>query len=505
MTHPAPAAGTAPAARDSALRPGRLGVLGIVFFVVAASAPLIGITGAVPVAMLLGTGAAVPGAYLAVGLTLLLFSVGYATMSRQMTNSGAFFAYVGKGLGVRAGVAAAFAALLAYLTIQLAIYGFFGVVASGFAGGLGLDLPWYVWSILVWAIVSGLSLLSVDVGAKVLGVMLVLEVLVLLVAAVAMLADGGPEGWMLGASFSPDQVFAGGFAGTAGIALAFAFASFIGFEATAIYGEEAKDPKRTVPLATYISIVVISVLFAIVSFAMVTGMGASQVADRVIELSGGLADPAGVLFGLTELYVGGWLTVAMGVLVITSLFAGLLAFQNAASRYFFALGRGGVLPAAVARTNAAGAPIIGVAITSAIALVVMIVFAVAGLDPFANLFSWMSSVTVIAIVLVEILVSIAVIRYFLRHEGGTVWSTRIAPALSILALGVGLYLLMSRFNLLAGTAPEGVDPSLPESAWQLNGLGWLLVLLPFALLVIGYLIARTGARKSEQLVKDFAS
>lgn len=505
MTHPAPDAGTAPAARDSALRPGRLGVLGIVFFVVAASAPLIGITGAVPVAMLLGTGAAVPGAYLAVGLTLLLFSVGYATMSRQMTNSGAFFAYVGKGLGVRAGVAAAFAALLAYLTIQLAIYGFFGVVASGFAGGLGLDLPWYVWSILVWAIVSGLSLLSVDVGAKVLGVMLVLEVLVLLVAAVAMLADGGPEGWMLGASFSPDQVFAGGFAGTAGIALAFAFASFIGFEATAIYGEEAKDPKRTVPLATYISIVVISVLFAIVSFAMVTGMGASQVADRVIELSGGLADPAGVLFGLTELYVGGWLTVAMGILVITSLFAGLLAFQNAASRYFFALGRGGVLPAAVARTNAAGAPILGVAITSAIALVVMIVFAVAGLDPFANLFSWMSSVTVIAIVLVEILVSIAVIRYFLRHEGGTVWSTRIAPALSILALGVGLYLLMSRFNLLAGTAPEGVDPSLPESAWQLNGLGWLLVLLPFVLLVIGYLVARTGARKSEQLVKDFAS
>ncbi len=505
MTHPAPDAGTAPAARDSALRPGRLGVLGIVFFVVAASAPLIGITGAVPVAMLLGTGAAVPGAYLAVGLTLLLFSVGYATMSRQMTNSGAFFAYVGKGLGVRAGVAAAFAALLAYLTIQLAIYGFFGVVASGFAGGLGLDLPWYVWSILVWAIVSGLSLLSVDVGAKVLGVMLVLEVLVLLVAAVAMLADGGPEGWMLGASFSPDQVFAGGFAGTAGIALAFAFASFIGFEATAIYGEEARDPKRTVPLATYISIVVISVLFAIVSFAMVTGMGASQVADRVIELSGGLADPAGVLFGLTELYVGGWLTVAMGILVITSLFAGLLAFQNAASRYFFALGRGGVLPAAVARTNAAGAPILGVAITSAIALVVMIVFAVAGLDPFANLFSWMSSVTVIAIVLVEILVSIAVIRYFLRHEGGTVWSTRIAPALSILALGVGLYLLMSRFNLLAGTAPEGVDPSLPESAWQLNGLGWLLVLLPFVLLVIGYLVARTGARKSEQLVKDFAS
>lgn len=501
MTHSTPAVTT----ERSGLRSGRLGVVGIVFFVVAASAPLIGITGAVPVAMLLGNGAAVPGAYLAVGLTLLLFSVGYATMSRHMTNSGAFFAYVGKGLGVNAGVAAAFAALVAYVTIQLAIYGFFGVVVSGFAGGLGLDLPWYVWSLLVWVIVTGLSLLSVDVGAKVLGVMLALELLVLIVAAVAILANGGPEGWNIGASFDPTLVFAGGFAGTAGIALAFAFASFIGFEATAIYGEEAKDPKRTVPIATYVSIAVISILFALVSFAMVTGMGSSQVADKVIELSGGLADPAGVLFGLTEEYVGSWLTVAMGILVITSLFAGLLAFQNAASRYFFALGRGGVLPASVARTNAAGAPIIGVAITSALAALVMIVFAIAGLDPFLNLFSWMSSITVIAIVLVEILVSIAVIRYFMTHEGGTVWSTKIAPALSILALAAGLYLLMSRFNLLAGTVPDGVDPSLPESAWALNGLGWFLVLLPFIALAVGYVVALVNKKENEQLVRDFAS
>lgn len=490
---------------QSTLKSGRLGILGIVFFVVAASAPLIGITGAVPVAMLLGNGAAVPGAYLAVGITLLIFSVGYATMSRSMTNSGAFFAYVGKGLGVNAGVAAAFAALVAYVTIQLAIYGFFGVVMSGFGAGLGLDLPWYVWSLAVWVIVSGLSLLSVDVGAKVLGVMLVLEVTVLVVAAVAILANGGPEGWNLAASFNPAEIFAGGFAGTAGIALAFAFASFIGFEATAIYGEEAKDPKRTVPIATYVSIGVISILFALVSFAMVTGMGASQVADQVIELSGGLADPAGVLFGLTEQYVGSWLTVAMGILVLTSLFAGLLAFQNAASRYFFALGRGGVLPAAVAKVNNAGAPVNGVIITSAIAAVVMIIFAVTGLDPFLNLFSWMSSITVIAIVLVEILVSIAVIRYFMKNEGGNVWSTKIAPALSIVLLGVGLYLLMSRFNLLAGTVPDGVDPSLPESAWLLNPLGWFLVLLPFLSLLIGYVVALINKKENEQLVKDFAS
>ena len=81
----------------------RLGIAGIVFFVVAAAAPLVGMTGAVPVAIVLGNGAAAPGAYLAVGLTLLVFSVGYSAMSHKVTNTGAFFAYVGPRPGHRPG------------------------------------------------------------------------------------------------------------------------------------------------------------------------------------------------------------------------------------------------------------------------------------------------------------------------------------------------------------------------------------------------------------------
>ena len=489
----------------STLKSGKLGVLGIVFFVVAASAPLIGMTGAVPVAMVLGNGAAVPGAYLAVGLTLLLFTVGYAAMSRTMTNSGAFFAYVGKGLGVNAGVASAFTALTAYITIQLAIYGFFGAVVGGTFASFGFDLPWYVWSLLAWLIVSGLSLLSVDIGAKVLGVLLTLEVLILLIVGFAIFIVGGPEGVDFGASFSPTEIFAGGFTGTAGIALAFAFASFIGFEATAIYGEESRDPKRTVPIATYAAIAVITLLFAIVSFAMVTGLGRTTLIDEVLGRSDGLAAPEGVLFSLADQYAGGWAVVIMTVLIITSLFAGLLAFQNAAARYFFALGRGGVLPARIGTTNKSGAPQNGVIIVSVLAALVIIIFALVGFDPVGNLFFWMSSITVIAIVIVEILVSIAVIVYFRKNGGGNIWTTTIAPALSAIILALGLYLLMSRFNLLAGTVPEGVDPSLPESAWLLDPLGWFLVLLPFIALAVGFIVALINKKENEQLVKDFAS
>ena len=111
---------------DNSLRKNRLGVLGIVFFVVAASAPLVGMTGAVPVAILLGNGAAAPGAYLLVGLVLILFSVGFTAMTSKVTNAGAFFAYVGRGLGKNAGIGSALVSIVGYVTIQLAIYGFFG-------------------------------------------------------------------------------------------------------------------------------------------------------------------------------------------------------------------------------------------------------------------------------------------------------------------------------------------------------------------------------------------
>jgi amino acid transporter len=490
---------------NKSLSKGRLGVVGIVFFVVAASAPLVGMTGAVPVAMLLGNGAATPGAYLAVGLTLLVFSVGYAAMSSKVTNAGAFFAFVGKGLGPKAGVASAYASIIGYVTIQLAIYGFFGLVISLTAAGFGLSLPWWAWALIAWVAVTLLSLLSVDIGAKVLGVLLSVELLALIITAVAILVNGGPEPMDINASFNPALVFAGGFAGTAGIALAFAFASFIGFEATAIYGEESKDPKRDVPRATYWAIGIIAALFAVVSFAMVVGMGSSQLIDQVVERSSVLADPAAVLFSLAAEYVSPEIVTIMALLVVTSLFAGLLAFQNAAARYFFAMGRGGVMPSMLGETNKVGAPQNGALLTSIIAGAVIVLFAAAGLDPFLNLFSWMSGIAVIAVVAVEVLVSIAVIAYFNKAGGGTLWNSKIAPTASVVLMLAGLYLLMSRFNLLAGTVADGVDPSLPESAWALSGLGWFFVLLPFLAMIAGYVVAGTRKNKNDALVRDFAS
>ncbi len=487
-----------PETEETSLRVGRLGVVGIVFYVVAAASPLVGMTGALPVATVLGNGAAVPGAYLAAGIVLLLFSVGYAAMSQRVTNTGAFFAYVGRGLGIGPGVGSAYTSLIAYLAIQLAIYGFFGaVMASQMNDKLGIDLSWWVWTLLAWAVVLLLSAFSVDVGAKVLGVLMLLEIGSLALVSIAVFIQGGPDGVDFAASFAPKNIFVGGLTGSAGIALAFAFASFVGFEATAIYGEESKDPKRSVPIATYTAVTLITVLFAVTTFAVITALGADQAVEQTVKRSSvdgiPLANSAEVIFSVAREYVGGWLADLMSWLVLSSLFAGMLAFQNSAARYFYSMGRAGVLPRALDRVNKAGAPLLGSIVTSVITGVVIVLFELTDKDPILNMFFWFSGLAVVAIVLVEFLVCFAVMAFFRRHPHDlSPWKTTIAPILAAIGLLVGEWLLMSRFGLLAGTVADGVDPT--AQLWGLNFLGYTLVFLPFIVFVVGTIVGTVRRR-----------
>jgi amino acid transporter len=186
------------------------------------------------------------------------------------------------------------------------------------------------------------------------------------------------------------------------------------------------------------------------------------------------------------------------------MFAGLLAFQNAASRYFFAMARGGVLPRALASVNGRGAPSGGVIATSVTTIVVMVLFAVNNLDPVLNLFYWLSTVAVVAITLVEILVSIAVIAYFRKNGGANVWQSVIAPALATLGMALAMYLIIARFNLLSGTVADGVDPTLPESGFALSPLGWFLVALPFIFFVGGLVSAIINKKENSSLVDDMS-
>lgn len=237
--------------------------------------------------------------------------------------------------------------------------------------------------------------------------------------------------------------------GAPGVALMFAVASMFGFESTAIYSGEAKDPRRTVARATYLSVGVIALFFSFVSWMFISFYGADAAVAAAEEavVSG---DSTVFVFNALVGILGAWSGPVAGVLLVTSLFAGILAFHNGINRYIHALATQRSLPCALARTNRQSAPHAAAWVQSILAVLIILPFVVWGLDPVLTLFSWFSGLAVAALVTLYILCSIAVITYSVRHPGGGTWQTRVAPAAAaVLLIGV-LALVVTNFTSLIG-------------------------------------------------------
>lgn len=430
------------------LRRNALGVAAITFFVVSAAAPLTAVAGGYPIAMLLGNGAGVPAAVVLVTLILLVFSVGYTAMARHIANAGSFFAFTSRGLGGVAGGAAAYIALLAYNTMQIGLYGLFGAVTAGTLEGMfGIALPWWVWSLIALAIVALLGYRQIDLSAKVLAVLVIAEYVAVVILDVAVIGSGGAAGISF-TSFTPDAFFSG--STTIGVLLC--FAAFMGFEATTIYSEEARDPQRTVPRATYLAVLIIGIFYAVSTWAMVIGVGA----DKVVETIGGLPDPTTYIFVLSDQYVGGWLTTVMSLLLISSVFAALLAFHNAAARYFYVLGREGLLPAKLGHThNAHQSPHSGSVLQTVLGIVVLAIFAIAQQDPIFALFTWLTNTATLSVITLMALVSFAVLAFFKKQPAlePSAFKASIAPLVAGIALAIIGVLVVVNFDALTGAAP----------------------------------------------------
>ncbi len=167
-----------------------------------------------------------PLLFVVLGAVLALFSLGYAEMSRHVHNAGAFYAYISRGLGGTAGAGAAAVALVAYSALQFAIYGIFGFEVSGLcATYLELQVAWWIPALAAVLAVGALGLLKIDVNARVLGVLLLIEVVLVVVFDIAAVADPAKEGLSLHA-FNPDTLTGAG----VGTALCFCVAAFLGFE-----------------------------------------------------------------------------------------------------------------------------------------------------------------------------------------------------------------------------------------------------------------------------------
>jgi amino acid transporter len=452
-----------------------MGPLELAFFVVAAAGPLLVVAGFAPLAFMIG-GIGAPGAQLVAGVVLLLFAVGFTRMALRIRNRGAFYAYIGRSLGKPMGGGAAVLALVSYSGIAIGQLGAVGAFASGSANRLwGVDIPWWVFAFTALLIVGVLGHRRISLSAKVLGVALFAETAILLVLAVPVLIQGGDSGFDV-SSFKPSNVFAGG--GT-GAMFAIVFGAFIGFESTAVYAEETKDPARTVPRATFLAVGFLAVFYTFMAWIAVLAFGSSNIVDAATK------NPVDLFFIATERYVGHPATVVMEILLVSSAFASTLAFHNTSSRYIFTLSREKILPPVLSKVHPVNeSPYVASLAQSTLGLVVLIAFAIAGADPYLQVFLLMVAPGVLAIIVLQALCAVAIVVFFRHHDrdhGLTVWSTVVAPVVSFVALVVATWLVSRNFELLSG-----------RTDW----VNWLLLgVLPVA---FGLGLARTLWLRSRQ-------
>ncbi|WP_162460159.1 MULTISPECIES: APC family permease [unclassified Mycolicibacterium] len=422
---------------------GRVGATSVVLTVMAFLAPLGAVVGYVPLVIGYGNGLGAPAVFLMCGAILALFLFGFLAMVRQVPRPGAFYAYVSSGLGKRFGLGSGSLTLVMYL-ISLGSFQIFGGIAlsSLLQNGLGVNAPWWVCVTAMTLIVGFCSYRGIDFNVRVLGCIVAVEVVIIVLFDLAALALGArttlptePFTW---SAFN---------SGSVAVAALFAIAFFIGFESTAIYREEVRNPSRTIPLATYIVTAAIAVFYFVSTYCLITVLGV----DKAVSATS--ADPSGSFTAAFSTVLGHTFSQVVAVLVVTSVLASQLAMTNGVSRYVYSFGVDRVLPSALGAVHHRhGSPHRAAVVTTVLTGVVVILVALSGMDAHVA-YGVFSGVAVFGFEVLMLLVSLAVIVYFRRNRGTgeSLWSTVIAPLLSIVCFGWLLVLSAQRADVLLGT------------------------------------------------------
>lgn len=447
---------------------GSLGVAPIVLMVVATAAPLTVMVANSPLIIMLGNGVSAPVDALIAAVIMFLFTAGFVAMSKYISNAGAFYAYIQKGLGRSVGLGSATLAVVSYALILLALQAFIGyAIAEAVSDFSGISLPWWVYSLATVAVIAYLGYRDIELSSKFLAIALVLEIAVVLLVNIAIFIDKGPSG-MESAPFELSNIIAG----SPGLGILFAIFSFIGFESTVIYREEARDPERTIPRATYTAVIIVGLFYVISMWCEVSAIGSANI-DSYVEAHG-----ADLYLALTEHYLGSVAMDFMQVLLITSLFACALSLHNIVVRYQYTLGRFGVLSNRLADVHPDhGSPHTSSFVLTAFTSVALVLLILIGADPVNQIYAWGAMAGTLGYMVILSLTCAAVIAFFYRQGGQqSLWRTRLAPAGGMLGILGCLWIAIDNLPSLIGGD-------------HANAVSILAVLLLVATFATGFLMA----------------
>nr|WP_277814876.1 APC family permease [Galbitalea soli] len=434
-----------------------------------AAAFSVGLIGPVGVMALLGAGAAAmlgggaTWAFIFALVAVAFVAYGFIKLSRHISHTGSVYATVGLTLGPRAGFIAGWALFLGYVTIGAGSGIEIGLFVSQLLKdfGLAFDPDWF------WVTVVALALV-VLVGRREVHTITRLLLFAELAGAVLVLILDLVIFVRVGTGHAPGtQTFSWGFLslpqGTditliAGAAV-FGFLAFAGFEGAATLGEETSNPKRDIPRALKVAIVVVGAFYLITIIAQSIGYGLDA---KGIKAFGASSAPYG---DLARAFVGPWLADLLTLSATISLFAIFIGTMAGAARILFALSRDTGSSNPLTRVSKHGSPVNALTVVAVLALIVV---AIERLLSYAVLDATFYALTIgtIALLVAYVLATVGAIRFlfFGKTAGGAPRWQIVVP---ILALVLVVYTLYK--NAVGLSAPYSYFPYM-VAVWLLIGL-----------------------------------
>ena len=276
----------------------------------------------------------------AFGTVMLLFvALNLNQFAKRSTTAGSMFAYATRGLGPTAGGMTAWCLIWAYLFIGIAgLTGF-----TNFTNVLLDMLPGHheLPPLLLFAACAALSwyLAYRDIQLSTI-LMLILEaisvVFILALSFIVLFGHGIPvdhdQLTLKGTSFS-----------NMGFGVVVAIFSLVGFECATAFGDEAKNPLKTIPKAVIWSLLSTGLFFVFVTYMEVYGN--KNNATTLDQLSA----PLNTLAAMMHVK---WLSIPVSLGAMVSFFSLNLSCVNACARILYPMGRHGVFHASVGKSHA---------------------------------------------------------------------------------------------------------------------------------------------------------
>jgi amino acid transporter len=355
------------------------------------------------------SGEATPFVYLACMVAILVVASGIVEMARELPSAGAFYTYVSRGIGPRAGFVTGGLMFVAYALLPPAELGLIGsYLQSTLRSELHVNVPWWLLGTVPAGAMIFLALRGIRASLRAALVLFAIEVCVVVGLALIVVGQGGHDGLSLhplSPAASPH--------GLPGLTNGFVFAalSFVGFEAATTLGDEAREPRRLVPRAILISCAAVGVIYVFCIWAEVNGLGA----EATNKLDG-----ASTPWNDLAASYASWMKWPVIVASVSSMFAVMVNSSNGIVRILNTMGREGLLPrmfAVVDRRRLT--PTRAALATGTFAIVsALVVGAVSGGlgDPLggSNVYGYLGFLLTLGVLPVYALTNLAAARYFAR-------------------------------------------------------------------------------------------